>query len=322
MGYFLCCGRAVPRRAALHKPRAGASGCHLQTPCPNKRIGDSFLHASARDMDRSSLRPLVGVTACLKENGRGGWHHTVGDKYVRAAIHAVGGLPVLIPAIGPELGADEQATIEALDRLLDTLDGVLLTGSPSNVEPHHYGGEQSRQGTAHDPARDATTLPLIRHSLDRGVPLFAICRGAQEVNVALGGTLHQLVHEVEGRRDHRSLKSSDIDVNYGPAHDIDIVDGGVLHRLLGERRVQVNSLHAQGVDRLAPRARLEAVAEDGQVEAFSVPDAPAFALALQWHPEHRALENPVSMKLFDAFAAACRSRAAARLAPPMRAAAE
>src|SRR5918995_1287107 len=207
-------------------------------------------------MDRSSLRPLVGVTACFKENGRGGWHHTVGDKYVLAAVHAVGALPILIPAIGPELGGDEQSTIEALDRLLD----------------------------------------------------------------ALGGVLHQLVHEVEGRRDHRSLKSSDIDVNYAPAHDIEIVDGGVLHRLLGERRVQVNSLHAQGVDRLAPRARLEALAEDGQVEAFSIPDAPAFALALQWHPEHQALENPVSMKLFDAFATACRSRAAARLSPPLRAA--
>lgn len=273
-------------------------------------------------MDRSSLRPLVGVTACFKENGRGGWHHTVGDKYVRAAIQAVGALPVLIPAIGPELGGDEQTTIDALDRLLDALDGVLLTGSPSNVEPHHYGGEQSRQGTEHDPARDATTLPLIRHSLDRGVPLFAICRGLQEVNVALGGTLHQLVHEVAGRRDHRSPKSPDTDINYALAHDIEIAEGGLLHRLLGERRVRVNSLHAQGVDRLAPRARLEAVADDGQVEAFSIPDAPAFALALQWHPEYRAIENPVSMKLFDAFAAACRSRATARLAPPLRAAAE
>jgi putative glutamine amidotransferase len=285
-------------------------------------MDSTILHAPAEDMARSSLRPLVGVTACFKENGRGGWHHTVGDKYVRAAVQAVGALPVLIPAIGPELGEDVEAMTETLDRFLDSLDGVLLTGSPSNVEPHHYGGEQSREGTAHDPARDATTLPLIRHCLDRGVPLFAICRGLQEVNVALGGTLHQLVHEVEGRRDHRSPKSPDTDVNYAPAHDIEIVDGGVLHRLLGERRVQVNSLHAQGVDRLAPRARLEAVAEDGQVEAFSVPDAPAFALALQWHPEHRALENPVSMKLFDAFAAACRSRAAARLAPTLRAAAE
>ncbi len=270
-------------------------------------------------MDRSSLRPLVGVSACLKENGRGGWHHTVGDKYVQAVIRAVGALPVLIPAMGPELG--DNATTEALDRLLDTLDGVLLTGSPSNVEPHHY-GEESRPGTAHDAARDATTLPLIRHSIDHGVPLIAICRGLQEVNVALGGTLHQLVHEVGGRRDHRSPKTPDIDSNYAPAHNIDIVEGGLLHRLLGERRVLVNSLHAQGVDRLAPRAQLEATADDGQVEAFSVPDAPGFALALQWHPEHKALENPVSMKVFAAFAEACRARAAARLGLPLRAAAE
>ncbi len=271
-------------------------------------------------MDRSTVRPLVGVTACLKENGRGGWHHTVGEKYVQAAIRAVGALPVLIPAFGPELGSDA-AMAEALDRLLDSLDGVLLTGSPSNVEPHHY-GKESRPGTAHDAARDATTLPLIRHAVDHGVPLFAICRGLQEVNVALGGSLHQHVHEVDGRRDHRSPKSPDMDVNYGPAHDIDIVEGGLLHRLLGERRVRVNSLHAQGVDRLAPRTRLEATAEDGQIEAFSVPDAPGFALALQWHPEYKALENPISMKVFGAFAEACRARALRRMGIPLCAAAE
>ena len=271
-------------------------------------------------MNRSSLRPLVGVSACLKENGRGGWHHTVGDKYVQAVIRAIGALPIVIPAMGPELG--DNAVTEALDRLLDTLDGVLLTGSPSNVEPHHYDGHPSREGTAHDPARDATTLPLIRHTIDRGVPLIAICRGAQEVNVALGGTLHQLVHEVPGRRDHRSPKTSDIDVNYAPAHEIEIVEGGLLHRLIGARTATVNSLHAQGVDQLAPRARIEAVADDGQIEAFSVPDAPAFALALQWHPEHRALDNPVSMKMFDAFAEACRARAERRLRGPMRVAAE
>jgi len=271
-------------------------------------------------MNLSSLRPLVGVSACLKENGRGGWHHTVGDKYIQAVIRAIGALPVVIPAMGPELG--DNAVTEALDRLLDTLDGVLLTGSPSNVEPHHYDGQASRPGTAHDPARDATTLPLIRHSIDRAVPLLAICRGLQEVNVALGGSLYQLVHEVKGRRDHRSPKSSDMDVNYAAAHDVEVVDGGMLNGLLGERRLRVNSLHAQGVDRLAPRARLEAVADDGQVEAFSLPDAPAFALALQWHPEYKALDNPISMKLFDAFAAACRSRAASRLGVPLRAAAE
>jgi putative glutamine amidotransferase len=275
-------------------------------------------------MDGASLRPLVGISSCLKSNGRGGWVHSVGDKYVQAAIRAVGALPILIPAFGPEFADD--AMTEALDRLIDTLDGVILTGSPSNVEPHLYEGDPSREGTAHDKARDATTLPLIRHSIDSGVPLIAICRGAQEVNVALGGTLHQLVHEVEGRRDHRSPKSPDTDVNYAPAHDITIVENGLLHRLLGERCVKVNSLHAQGVDRLAPRARAEAYAEDGQIEAFTVPDAPAFALALQWHPEHRVTENPISMKLFTAFAEACHARAmnraAARLGQPMRIAAE
>ena len=269
-------------------------------------------------MHPSSLRPLVGISACLKENGRGGWHHTVGNKYVQAAIQAVGAVPLLIPAAGANLD-HERAD---LDRILDAFDGVLLTGSPSNVEPHHYGGDPSREGTAHDAARDATTLPLIRRAIERGVPLFAICRGLQEVNVALGGTLHQLVHEVGGRRDHRSPKSPDTDVNYAPAHDVDIVEGGLLDHLLGERRIRVNSLHAQGVDRLAARARLEATADDGQVEAFSVPDAPGFALALQWHPEHRVSENPVSMKVFGAFAEACRARMAARLGVPMRAAAE
>ena len=270
-------------------------------------------------MTRSSSRPLIGVSACLKENGRGGWHHTVGEKYVQAALRAAGGLPVLIPAIGPEFD-DEPGLLEAMDRLLDSLDGILLTGSPSNVEPHHY-GKESREGTLHDRARDSTTLPLIRHTIDRGVPLFAICRGLQEVNVALGGSLHQHVHEVEGRRDHRSPKSPDMDVNYAPAHEIDIAEGGMLQQLLGERRVTVNSLHAQGVDVLAPRARVEATCcEDGQVEALSVPDAPGFVLALQWHPEYKALENPVSMKLFDAFSAACRARMAARSAPLLRAA--
>lgn len=270
-------------------------------------------------MNRSFPRPLIGIPACLKENGRGGWHHTVGEKYVQAALRAVGGLPVVIPAIGAD-GGDEPGFLEAMDRLLDGLDGVLLTGSPSNVEPHHY-GKASREGTLHDRARDSTTLPLIRHAVDRGVPLFAICRGLQEVNVALGGSLHQHVHEVEGRRDHRSPKSPDMDVNYAPAHDIDVAEGGLLQSLLGERRVKVNSLHGQGVDVLAPRARLEATCcDDGQVEALSVPDAPGFVLALQWHPEYKALENPVSMKLFDAFAAACRARLTARTAPMLRAA--
>ena len=284
-----------------------------------RQLPSTAARAMIKPMKSTRLRPLIGVSACLKEIGRG-WSHSVGDKYVQAAIRAAGGLPILIPAFGREFEA-EQAMTEALDRLLDTMDGLLLTGSPSNVEPHHYEGDPSRDGTAHDPARDATTLPLIRHAIDHAVPVFAICRGAQEVNVALGGTLHQLVHELPGRRDHRSPRTNDTDTNYAPAHEIEILEGGLLDRLVGERRVMVNSLHAQGVDKLAARARAEAVADDGQIEAFSVPDAPGFVLALQWHPEHRALENPVSVKLFDAFAAACQARARQRLGI-IRAAAE
>src|SRR5260370_1172521 len=212
--------------AGRHRDRAIAKSS------PRDDDGDNLIARSGEDMDRSSLRPLVGISACLKENGRGGWHHTVGERYVRAIVHAVGALPVLIPAIGPEFD-EVPAMTTSLDRLIDSLDGVLLTGSPSNVEPHHYGGEESRPGTAHDPARDATTLPLIRHSIDRGVPLFAICRGLQEVNVALGGSLHQLLHEVERPRDHRAPKSPDTYANYAPAHDGDIVEGALLPRLLG-----------------------------------------------------------------------------------------
>jgi putative glutamine amidotransferase len=267
---------------------------------------------------KATSLPLVGLPACVKPISASPFH-TVQEKYLTAVRQAAQCAPLILPAFGWQRDG-ENALGLALDPLLDLLDGVLLTGSPSNVEPHHY-GKESREGTLHDRARDATTLPLIRHTIARGVPLFAICRGLQEVNVALGGSLHQHVHEVDGRRDHRSPKSPDMDVNYAPAHDIDVVEGGMLHRLLGERRVTVNSLHAQGVDVLAPRAKLEAVCcEDGQVEALSVPDATAFTLALQWHPEYKALDNPVSMKLFDAFAAACRSRMAARSAPLLRAA--
>jgi putative glutamine amidotransferase len=261
-----------------------------------------------------SPRPLVGVSSCSKQiNGRT-WHG-VASKYVEAALDAAGVMPLLIPPVGSlAFGADDGT----LDRLLDRLDGLLLTGSPSNVEPHHY-GQDGRPETLHDAARDATTLPLIRRALETGVPTFAICRGLQEVNVALGGSLHQHVHEIAGRHDHRSPKKADIDVNYAPAHPVTITEGGALHRLLGQRAVDVNSLHSQGIDRLAPPLRVEAVAPDGQIEAVSCPGAAGFFLAVQWHPEHRARQNPTSMKLFDAFADACRRRAGRHTALPLAA---
>jgi putative glutamine amidotransferase len=226
-------------------------------------------------------------------------YHVVGDKYARAVLDAAGGLPLLIPALAEELGLDE---------LLERLDGVMFTGSHSNVEPHHYSGPPSDPGTLHDPARDATTLPLIRKAVAAGVPVLGICRGFQEMNVAFGGTLHQKVHEVEGRHDHREDTSLELDVQYGPAHEVVLEPGGSLRALTGQNRIQVNSLHSQGVDRLGPGLAVEGRALDGLIEAFRVEHAKSFAVAVQWHPEWKAMNNPFSRALFAAFGAAARER--------------
>jgi putative glutamine amidotransferase len=230
-------------------------------------------------------------------------YHQVGDKYVDSVIDGAGGLPLLIPALGPRLD---------FDALLAELDGLLITGSPSNVEPHHYGGPPPRFDSPCDPARDATTLPLIRRALDMAVPLFAICRGLQELNVALGGTLHQQLDEVPDRLDHRSDKSLPPRERYRPAHAVSLTQGGLLEELLEASSIEVNSLHGQGIEELAPGLVVEATAADGTIEAVRVADAQAFALAVQWHPEWRVLDNPTSRRLFAAFGAACRTRARAR----------
>jgi putative glutamine amidotransferase len=225
-------------------------------------------------------------------------YHVVGDKYARAVLDAAGCLPLLIPALAQELGLDE---------LLARLDGVMFTGSYSNVEPHHYSGPPSDPGTLHDPARDATTLPLIRKAVAAGVPVLGICRGFQEMNVAFGGTLHQKVHEIEGKQDHREDTRLELDVQYGPAHEVVLAPGGLLGGLIGQDRIQVNSLHSQGIDRLGPGLVAEATAPDGLIEAFRVEQAKAFAIAVQWHPEWKAMSNPFSRALFAAFGAAARA---------------
>jgi putative glutamine amidotransferase len=191
------------------------------------------------------------------------------------------------------------------------LDGLLLTGSRSNVEPYHYEGEASQPGTLHDPERDALTLPLIRTAIGAGLPVLAICRGIQELNVALGGTLYQRVHEIAGRLDHRAPEG-DVARRYAhSAHVVALTPGGMLERLTGERELVVNSLHSQGIDRLAPHLVVEAAAPDGQIEAVRHAAAD-FVLGVQWHPEYRVMENPFSRALFAAFGGACRAWAARR----------
>ena len=226
--------------------------------------------------------------------------HMVGEKYARAVMEAAGAAPLLIPALAEELRFDE---------LLERLDGLLFTGSPSNVEPHRYQGPPSDPGTLHDPARDATTLPLVRKAVAAGVPVFGICRGFQEMNVAFGGTLLQKVHEVQGFLDHRDDDTQPLEVQYGPAHDVTLEPGGVLRSLATSDRVQVNSLHSQGIERLGGELAVEARAPDGLIEAFRVAGAPSFALAVQWHPEWQVMSQAFSRALFAAFGKAAAQRA-------------
>jgi putative glutamine amidotransferase len=244
-------------------------------------------------------RPLIGIPADRRILGAHPYH-LVGEKYAQAVIEAAGAAPLLIPALAEELRFDE---------LLERLDGLLFTGSASNVEPHHYQGPPSAPGTLHDPARDATTLPLIRSAVHSGVPVFGICRGFQEMNVAFGGTLHQRVHEVPGHLDHRDDESQPLEVQYGPAHEVVLEPGGLLRALTGDERIRVNSLHSQGIERLGSALAVEARAPDGLIEAFRVTQARSFALAVQWHPEWQAMSNPFSHALFAAFGAAAAERA-------------
>jgi putative glutamine amidotransferase len=225
--------------------------------------------------------------------------HAVGEKYIAAVVQAADCLPLLIPVLWTPLDVTE---------ILGRVDGIFFPGSPSNVEPARYAGPASVEGTLHDPHRDATTLSLIPRAVASGVPVFGVCRGFQEMNVAMGGTLHQRVHEIEGLADHREDKAQPLEVQYGPAHDVVLEPGSLLRELAGEERVRVNSLHWQGVDRLAPGLSVEARATDGLVEAFRVKGSPAFALAVQWHPEWQVMSNPFSRALFAEFGRAARRK--------------
>lgn len=247
--------------------------------------------------------PLIGVSACTRSSEGGSHYHQVGHKYLSAVATTAKGLPMPIPAMADQIDMDD---------LLDKLDGLFLTGSPSNVEPQHYDGPDFRPETERDPLRDSMTLPLIRKGLDRGLPIFAVCRGHQELNVVLGGTLHQNLHELPGKRDHRMRRDIPLQDRYDAAHPVDIKPGGMLEQLAGKTGdVMVNSLHAQGIDRLGDGLFVECVSDDGVIEAVSLPSAKGFLLSVQWHPEHpTALAWPLSHAMFKAFGDAARAYAA------------
>ena len=253
-----------------------------------------------------SKLPVVLVPACQRILGRHPFH-VVGKKYIDA-VRLAGCLPLVVPA----------ARASELPDLLALADGLMLTGSPSNVHPSHFGEAVHDPSLPLDAARDDWTLPIIRQALIERVPLLGICRGFQEVNVALGGSLHQAVQEQPGLMDHRSDESQPVDLEYGFAHHVTLTPGGFLGRTLQglaevqDGRFMVNSLHGQGVKDLAPSLVVEATAPDGVAEAFTwagdEAGPPAFSLCMQWHPEWLAAENAVSQRVFEAFGQACRDR--------------
>ncbi len=240
-------------------------------------------------------KPIVLVPACNRPLGDQPFH-IAGQKYVDA-VRLAGCTPLIVPT----------AELAEIPALLALADGVLLTGSPSNVHPSHFGEAVQDPSLPLDPARDFWTLPLIRQALAMGLPLFGICRGTQETNVALGGTLHQAVQELAQFQDHRSVSGQPAAVQYAAVHAVQVLPGGQLAQIVGRASFDVNSLHGQAVNQLAPGLRVEAVAPDGLVEAFSVETAPGFNLCVQWHPEWQARSNPVSMQMLTAFGDAARA---------------
>lgn len=237
-------------------------------------------------------KPVVLVPACNRLLGHHPFH-IAGKKYVDG-VRLAQCQPLIVPSAEPD----------EIEALLDIADGVLLTGSPSNVHPRHFGEAVLDPTLPLDEQRDAWTLLLVPRVLARGIPLLAICRGAQEANVALGGTLHQAVHEVPPHADHRADYTQPVEVQYGPSHEVLVEPGSLLARITGEPRFRVNSVHGQAVHRLAPGVQVQARAPDGLVEAFSI-EAPGFNLCVQWHPEWQAATNPISRQLFGAFGEAC-----------------
>lgn len=261
----------------------------------------------------NTARPLVGLPADTMEK-EGLPFHILGDKYAVAVSDVADCHPLLIPSLGH---------VDALRDLVMGLDGLVITGSPANVHPSHFGEQATEAHEPYDHMRDATTLPLIQLAIDQAIPLFCICRGHQELNVVMGGTVATEIQDLSGREDHRG-HLSDVNLRYLPAHGIDIVPGGKLHAVLGTTKTKVNTVHRQAIDRLGEGLTVEATAPDGTIEAVSIDAARDFALSVQWHPEYKAAENADSVKLFEAFGDAARARHAKRLgrsaAPPLQAA--
>ena len=251
------------------------------------------------------MKPLIGVIADVHSGAK---HvvHSVQQKYLDAVTGGAGALTAILPAHIASAGGAWSDPADFSD-MLDRLDGLFLTGAVSNVAPERYGATLADPASPADPARDHASLALVREAVQRGLPLLGICRGFQEINVALGGTLHQAVHAVPGLLDHREPFGVPVDAQYVSAHEVAFAPAGLLRAVSGMTGARVNSLHGQGVDRLAPTLAIDATAPDGLVEAFRLDRADQFLLGVQWHPEWAFREDPLSIAIFRAFGAAARA---------------
>jgi putative glutamine amidotransferase len=243
-------------------------------------------------------RPVVGVIANAHRVEKRFTAQIVGERNLRAVAEVAGALPVIF-AGSPD--------ITDIGALLEVVDGVLLTGARANVHPTRFQTEAHPKHEPYDEARDALALTLVEVCIARGVPIFGVCRGFQEMNVAFGGSLHPEIRELPGRMNHRMPRLESGEIHPDPAiifadrHDVHLVPGGAFAKLFGKETIRVNSLHGQGILEPGTRIVVEGVAEDGTIEAIRIADAPGFALGVQWHAEHDAQRNPVNRALFQAF---------------------
>jgi putative glutamine amidotransferase len=246
-------------------------------------------------------RPVVGVIGNAYRIEDRFATQLVGERNLRAVADVAGALPLMFAA-SPE--------ITDIGALLDAVDGVVLTGARANVHPTRFRTAPDPRHEPYDLRRDDLALALSEACVARGIPLFGICRGLQEMNVAFGGSLHPEIRELPGRMNHRMPRLANGEIHPDPAvvfadrHDVNLVPGGVFARLIGSETIRVNSLHGQGILDPGERVVVEGVAEDGTIEAIRIADAPGFALGVQWHAEHDPQHNPVNRALFQAFGAA------------------
>lgn len=249
-----------------------------------------------RAMNKKTVKPLVGVV-CDYQKISPHMFHVAGDKYLTALVDGADVTPVLIPCI-PDMD---------IKALVSRFDGIFLTGAYSMVDPELYGQLRIESDYDYDNRRDSVSFSTIQVALEKNIPLFGVCRGLQDINVALGGTLHQCIHTTPGFFDHREDKNTPLEKQYSEAHSVKLNQQGKLFDIIAKQEINVNSLHSQAIDELGQRLTNEAVAPDGVIEAVSINDI-SFGIAVQWHPEWKINQNPIQKKLFEAFGAACRAR--------------